>query len=254
MRTCCCASPPVTDLPNEYRGRPYMITRTDKNGRWLAAVPPGQYGARVISTSRLYEPPGYAHPVEKGKITAIEEGISPASMLIYEVVDAETQLPIPAKLSFVPLRGSNPPVLGDPGEVVSSSMLYTANGRGSVEVPKGNYRVVVSQGVEYNSSEVRVSMTEAKNENIRVELKRAFKPEGWVSADLAVRTNASADVRTTAETRVVSAVAEGLQWIVSADKDTLTDFAPMIRALGLSERIRSSVGFRTDGDKLPLMG
>lgn len=243
-----------TDLPNEYRGRPYMITRTDKNGRWLAAVPPGQYGARVISTSRLYEPPGYAHPVEQGKITAVEEGISPASMLIYEVVDADTQQSIPAKLSFVPLRGSTPPVLGKPGDMVSSSMLYTPNGRGSVEVPKGNYRVVVSQGVEYNSSEVRISMTEAKTETIRVELKRAFQPDGWVSADLAVRTDASPDVRTTAETRVVSAVAEGLQWIVSADKGTLTDFEPIIRVLGLSEKIRSSVGFRTDGDKLPLMG
>jgi len=243
-----------TDLPNEYRGRPYMITRTDKNGRWLAAVPPGQYGARVISTSRLYEPPGYAHPVEKGKITAIEEGISPASTLLYEIVDADTQQPIPAKLSFVPLRGTNPPVLGDPGEVISSSMLYSANGRGSIEVPKGNYRVVVSQGVEYNSSEVRVSMTEAKTENIRVELKRAFKPEGWVSADLAVRTSASPDVRTNAETRVISAVAEGLQWIVSADKGSLTDFAPIIQALGLSDKLRSSVGFRTNGDRMPLIG
>jgi hypothetical protein len=33
------------DLPNEYRGRPYMITRTDKNGRWLAPC-------RRVSTAR----------------------------------------------------------------------------------------------------------------------------------------------------------------------------------------------------------
>jgi hypothetical protein len=43
---------------------------------------------------------------------------------------------------------------------------------------------------------------------------------------------------------VVSAVAEGLDWIVTADPMTATDLQPVVDKLGFSDRIRASRGYR----------
>ncbi len=242
------------DLPQEYIGRPYLMTKTDANGRWAVALPPGDYAVRALPMSRLYQPSGLGQVVEQSKTTVMEEGASLPATLTYEIVDAETKQPIPAKLSFAPLRGSTPPMLGRLGDLVSESSVYTATGRGVVEVPRGGYRIVASHGTEYDVTEERVNFEDAKPVSLRFELHRAFKPEGWVSADLAVRTSASPDVRTSAEDRVVTAAAEGVQWIVTADQGVLTDLAPAVQKLGYGERIKTSVGFRTEADKEPVTG
>lgn len=242
------------DLPVDYIGRPYLMTKTDGNGRWAVALPPGDYSVRALPMSRGYQPSGLGLVVEQSKTTVTEEGASLPATLTYEVVDAETKMAIPAKLSFAPLRGSQPPMLGRLGGLVSESSLYTATGRGSIEVPRGGYRVIASHGTEYDVDEQRVNFQDGQPVSLRFELRRAFKPEGWVSADLAVRTNASPDVRTSPEDRVITAAAEGLQWVVSADQGVLTDLSPAVQKLGYMERLKTSVGFRTTADREPVTG
>ncbi len=242
------------DLPHEYIGRPYLMTKTDAAGRWAVALPPGDYAVRALPISRAYQPSGLAQVVEPSKTTVMEEGASLPATLTYEIVDAETKAPLPAKLSFAPLRGAQPPMLGRLGGLAAETSVYTPTGRGSIEVPRGGYRVIASHGTEYDVAEERVTFNDGQQQSLRFELHRAFKPEGWISADLAVRTNASPDVRTTPEDRVVTAAAEGVQWIVSADQGVLTDLSPAIEKLGYRERLKASVGFRTTADKEPLVG
>ncbi|MDX2177301.1 MAG: hypothetical protein SF028_12615 [Candidatus Sumerlaeia bacterium] len=242
------------DLPSTYVARFYLSGRTDSSGRYRVNLPAGEYSVDVLDGRRLFSPARLGITVDPGKVAGVDHGVSGAATLIYEVVDKETQKPIPAKLSLVPLRGTTPAILGRTGELASDATVYTATGRGAIEVPLGNFRLVASHGPEYNTAEERVSFTPPETARVRLELGRAFTPEGWISADLAVRTSNTPNVRTTPEDRVVTAAAEGLHWIMTADTKVATDLRQAVASLGLGDYVRPSAGFRLPGETLPATG
>lgn len=242
------------DLDATFVGRSYVTARTDENGSYQINLPPGEYSVDVIQPTRLFAQGNLGVRVERSRISALDHGVSPPSRFVYEVVDADTGQPIAAKLTLLPLRGSRPPMLGEHGTLIAENQLYTASGRGSAEVPAGNYRVIASCGNEYHKNEQRLTFKVPEATQARFELKRAFKSDGWVSADLAVRTNASVDSRITPEDRVAAALAEGIDWISTADWNRVTDLSPAIERLGAKGRIFATAGYRFPGEKLPLRG
>lgn len=233
------------DLPNSYLAKPYLYTKSDKYGNFQVTLPAGEYALSAWSSSREYARSSRGIFVKGGgQITPGIIEVSKPAMLVFEIVDAETQEPIPAKISLEPLRGSMIPDLGAPGQLASGNSAWTFTGKGMVEVPQGAYRVVASHGNEYHMSEKRVRMISQRNQMVRFELDRAFTTEGWISADLGVQTEASPQSRVVPEIRAASAAAEGLDWIVSADLFTATDLQPAINKLGLNKYLRASKGVR----------
>lgn len=243
------------DLPEYFNaGKFYLLARTDENGAYSAVLPPGEYIVDIVSPERAFLRGGLGVPLEARKISPQDHGVSPAARLNYEVVDAETKQPIPAKLTLVPLRGTNPLMEGKLGTLWAQDTIYSVTGRGVHNVPVGNYRLVASHGPEYDLAEERVTFRVAEETTIRIELNRAYDAKGWVHADLAVRTNASEDVRTTPEDRVASAVIEGLEFIMTADPGEATDLQPAVDQLNVGDRIRVARGYRVSGDAMPLRG
>lgn len=232
------------DLPKSYVGKPYIYTMTDKNGHYQLSLPPGDYSVFSAHPARIYQPSSTAIRVRPKQVSGVDQAVSRASGVVYEVVDSKTNEAIPCKLTFLPLRGTNEADFGPLGRLQSFHTVYARNGKGIVDVPAGNYRVVASRGNEYHSQEQRVVVNKLETATIKFKLERAFETPGWVAADLAVMTNNSPHSRTTPEDRVVSAAAEGLDWIVSADPGKPTDLQPYIERLGLASTIRASQGFR----------
>lgn len=232
------------DLPSSYELRPYLIGATDGNGEFRVALPPGEYLAVAATPSRVTAPPTFGIRVEKGKVSATDLQVSRPSTVVYEVFDKATGKPIPAKLSFVPLRGTTDPNFGPPGALASGNAIYTASGRGIAEVPKGDYRVVASHGIEYQSQEKRIRVAEMGSETVKFELERAFETPGWISADVGVQTSNSPHARITPEDRVITAIAEGVQWLVTADLNTVTNLRPVVERLGFGDRLLTSSGLR----------
>ena len=65
---------------------------------------------------------------------------------------------------------------------------------------------------------------------------------GWISADLHVHAVGSDDSTLPLRTRIDTLLAQGLDVVVSTDHDQLVDYGPLIRSLGLADRVASVVG------------
>ncbi|MDK2970912.1 MAG: hypothetical protein PWP23_667 [Candidatus Sumerlaeota bacterium] len=234
--------------------KPYLIARTRDLGEFDTLLPVGEYQVFPATTTRLAPRPNFAAQIEKGKVEGLDFGTSKASRLVFRILDDATGQPIPGKLTFEPLRGTNPVSLGNLGDLQAGNVVMSAAGAGIVELPPGSYRVVVSRGIEYQMLEDRITIEMLGDTQKMFRLKRAFTTPGWISADIGVRTDATSTSRVSQEERVISAAAEGVDWIVTGDPGVATDLSDDIRNLGLTQVIASSPGFRRSGSTAPFIG
>ena len=65
---------------------------------------------------------------------------------------------------------------------------------------------------------------------------------GWIASDFHVHAAPSPDTALALPARLASFAAEGAEVLVATDHDMLTDYAPLIRELGLAGRMASIVG------------
>jgi len=176
--------------------------------------------------------------------------------LQFEVVDAETGAAIPARLTFKGLNGPDPS-FGAPVELYVSGMptragssastpfgntLYAATGSGEQRLPPGAYRVLASRGPEYAVAWQDVTVTAAGVASAHFEIGREVDTSGWIAADLHVHAAPSTDSSVPPRDRVAGLAGEGVELLVSTDHDTIFDYAPVIEAMGLGDRIASMTG------------
>jgi hypothetical protein len=171
-------------------------------------------------------------------------------LLTFDVRDAETGLPIPCKLTFVGEEGTPRPTfthndIGRPeGELAISAFdrVFSAAGSEEIRVPFGTYAIYVSRGPEWDvaiSPKVKIGPEGAK---LVARLRHVVDTTGWLSADFHVHAAPSPDSIVPLTHRIIEFVADGIDMIVSADHNIVTDYAPSIRQLGLSSLITSAMG------------
>lgn len=236
--------------------QPFMIAMTDERGQVNVLLPEGEYLAFAAPSTRLSPRPGVetALRIEDRAVTVKDLAVSPPSELQYRLVDAETGNRMPGKLTFEALRGTAPLDHGWPGNVIAGNVVFSSHGGGVVEIPPGDYRVVASCGPEYHITEQRVRIEPLERAELTLNMRRAFETPGWISADVGVRTSATENSRVDPKVRVVSAAAEGIQWLVTGDAGQATDLAPYVEQLQMTNVIKTSPGFRFTGSTLPFRG
>src|SRR5262249_23713370 len=79
----------------------------------------------------------------------------------------------------------------------------------------------------------------------------AFETPGWIAADLHVHAGRSFDSTLGLASQVRAFAAQGGEVLVSTDHDFLTDYQPVIRELGLGQRLVSIVGTEATGTAEP---
>ncbi len=118
---------------------------------------------------------------------------------------------------------------------------YPADGRVELALPAaGRYRVTASRGPEFDVA--TADHEPLATERVDLELKRALETPGMVAADFHLHADPSGDSRVPLRDRIISYLAEGLEFVVATDHNHATDYRPAIRELGAAEKIRSSVG------------
>lgn len=155
---------------------------------------------------------------------------------------------VPAKVMLFRVDGPlADPVLGD-GRLSAGAeaVVFSPDGTGSVDLPDGSYVAVASRGPEYEI-DTSAPFTVAAGLGAEVELTvvRSVETDGWISADLHVHALPSPDSGVALAERVVTMAAEGVEFFVSTDHDAVTDYAPVIEALGLEPWVQSAVGVET---------
>ncbi|MGF1573668.1 MAG: CehA/McbA family metallohydrolase [Sumerlaeia bacterium] len=234
-------------------GKPYLIMNTDERGIFNAILPVGEYQILPAPTARISPASNFLARITKGEITALDYGASKPSRLIYQILDENGER-VPAKLTIEPLRSTAPVDFGPPGELRAGNSIISNRGAGFVELNPGNYRVIASRGPEYHITEQRITIQPRQELQQIFNLRRAYETPGWISADVGVRTEATSYSRVNPRTRLASAAAEGVEWLVTGDNNTATDLSSYVTELGLESRLKTSPGYRVSGDTLPFRG
>jgi hypothetical protein len=148
----------------------------------------------------------------------------------------------PARWTFVGIGETEDPVLG-PGYRIegAGNYVFTAEGRGEVLLPSGDYRIIVTRGPAYEAWETEVSLDSGKSTSLSAELERLV-PEAWVAADFHVHSLPSYDATVSLEDRARSLVCEGVSWFAASDHGWRTDFGSLLDTLDLAAPLHALVG------------
>ncbi len=156
--------------------------------------------------------------------------------LAFEIIEAVTHLPLPARLYFAYRDGRE----GKPTVGRFENFLVSASGFEVRTLPVGEYDVYVSRGIEYSLAEHQIEIQEGKTTQLRVELERVIDTSGFISADFHLHLQFAMQ-----DGAIVSA-AEGLELLTATDHNVLKDYAPFIQELGLGRYLHSVVGSEID--------
>ncbi|GDX81812.1 hypothetical protein LBMAG42_36230 [Deltaproteobacteria bacterium] len=220
---------------------------TQLDGNFGGMLPPGDYELLVHHEG---SPDGerVAITVVEGKEVKLVLGAKRSGQLDLEVVD-ETGRNVPAKVTIVPVEGDSPlsRELGD--KIVAggaAEVLFLTHGTGSATLPPGTYTAIASRGLEYELGTSEPFTVRADGAaHLKLQVLHTVETDGWVSADFHVHASHSFDSGVSLESRVITMVAEGVDFFSSSDHDYLTDYAPVVEQLGLEPFVKTAVGLET---------
>lgn len=109
-------------------------------------------------------------------------------------------------------------------------------------VPPGEYRIVVSRGLEFSRYEIDVNLSKGEHKDINAEINRVVDTSGYISADLHVHSVNSPDAPVPLIDRVITFMGEGVDVLVSTDHDFITDYSGVIRSMNAERYLASFKG------------
>ncbi len=162
----------------------------------------------------------------------------------FEITDQSTKTLTPAKL--VILQGDKPFSHDLPSTddlACRGHTIYSRTGKGTFELPAGEYEIWFGKGMEYSVEVQKVVFDNGQKATLKATLKRELNPIGFVGGDMHLHTYTfSGHGDATVEERLISCVAEGLEWAVATDHNAILDYQPYMKKLGLEKYMATAVG------------
>ena len=230
---------------------------TDGKTGFSTQLPPGRYVLRASvgarrGTAVTVDIPATAPPSGDEPIK-VSLAVPEPARVDYRVLD-EDGLPMPGRISVIGTPPEQDDALGTPEELPSYQGLYTmvrtlhgdSRTGGAWDppllLPPGTYRIVASHGPEWSRFESKYTVKAGDKLQLEAKLAHVVDTTGYLACDFHQHTVNSPDSDVTLERRVITNLAEGLEFVSSSDHDYLTDFKPVIAALGSRDRMDSAVG------------
>ena len=237
-------------------GAPLTQIRVGDDGRFAARVPPGVPMLRVTA-------PG-GREIEM----AVKVGAAGADVGLLRVgAPALVRIPRigPARLVFTGQDGTEAPdfhddlrgytLVGDEGPWRLARPEPTVHLAGTdadpteVVVAPGRYRVLATRGPEFSLTAAEVEARPGETVTLALAApQRVIETPGWLSSDFHVHSAPSLDNPTAPARRVAEYVAQGAEVLVAAEHDNLYDYSPLIRELGLADRLANVVGLEVTSE------
>lgn len=221
-------------------GKPVLAARSNAAGRVELPLPEGEYQLSLDA------PGGYDKQM-RVKISAgqdVEATLMPpsAARLRYSVTD-DSGAPLAARYVVRGVAPTPDPNFG-PAERAegSGNVFYTRTGEGFVELPAGRYRVTVTHGMEYTISDQELTLTVDEITTLRSALERVVDTAGWLACDFHLHAAPSHDSAVLLDDRVVSLLAEGVEFAVATDHNHVTDYRPVVERLDSRELVATTPG------------
>ncbi|MFN2375141.1 MAG: hypothetical protein ABR538_01305 [Candidatus Binatia bacterium] len=241
----------------------FSSTLTDEAGFYRMVVPPGEYRVAVRKAGAPYEgssaEPAQT-PVElKKKKTIVLDVALPDTGTVVVNVEDQAGIDIAAKVSVVGIPASPDPLndeytgLGaaftgrffgfdfeEKGDVfgLAAAVFADASGTtGSFNLEPGTYHVVVSHGYEYDVYDEIITVTAGGTNTVNAVVNQVVDTTGFVSIDTHVHMINSPDSAVSRERRIISMLAEGVDFFVNTDHDFTHDLSDEVAGLGVGALI-----------------
>ncbi len=183
---------------------------------------------------------GFATPATQ-KVAAAQDNVQLTlgafGTLIVHAQDAATTAPLPVRVQVIPTAGTvDPPASFGVRSEVNGRLLneFALQGEAQLRVPVGTHRVVVSRGYEWELVDKSVTIEAGKTTEVRAALAHSVDSSGVMCADFHIHSFFSADSSDPVETKVKSAIADGLEIPISSEHEWIIDFQPVIQRLGMT--------------------
>ena len=241
--------------------------RTDADGNFEGTLAPGNYKLMAKLSGYPYDsgtttPQLYPVTVSAGVTTTQDITLPDTGSLRVTVTD-QNGAPLAAKVSIVGFDQSPDPralqsvagfALG--GFVFGSdtkqkgAVLFgvpvvafadTDGDTRAFPLQPGDYGVVVSHGPEYSAVTQRITISSGNLTSISAQLAHVIDTSGFVSADYHVHMINSPDSDVTKDERILTMLAEGVDYFVASDHDFRTDLHADITRLGAQDRVATVV-------------
>jgi hypothetical protein len=166
--------------------------------------------------------------------------LAPLGTVEVLVTDADSLDTLPARVQLIPVGAapSEPPALfGERtlGRGRARLEFTGADGRAVLRAAPGTYRLVVSRGWEMERHDEMITLVAGETTSVSAVLVRAFETPGMLCADYHIHTHRSVDSADSALYKVSALVADGLEIAIRSEHEWVSDFAPVVEGLGLSD-------------------
>ena len=162
--------------------------------------------------------------------------LSGASLDI-EVADAETGALIPARLTITNGEGILQLAGGPSGSTLAirPGFVYTGNGKASIGLPPGQYKIYAGRGFEYGVDSAEVIVKKGEHARHRFSIRREVSTPGWVSSDTHIHTLTwSGHGDASAPERVLTIAGEGLELPIITEHNLQVDMRTIAEAGGVA--------------------
>ena len=238
-------------------GRTMNQARTDTDGDYEMALPPGDYEFIARGDAGFAaEPPSAG--VDIGESNAVDDLVLERPATLDVSVETPAGEPTPARVTLV-CDGECPDKAtsnvrdvtfdGLPDEFGAVGWVGV-DGELELSVPAGSYDVVVSRGMEWSvwpddtfeTGGHRIDVVPGETVDINAEIARVVDTTGALSGDFHVHSLASLDSTTPKKDRILTFLTEGVDVVVSTDHDEIADYGPAVDELDAGDEITTLVG------------
>jgi len=257
---------------------PATLNFKDLNGKMMEVIVSDAFSSEVFFRSFLKNPFSLSlvlpegtyrvranfFPAVREKLLAVESGKensciledSPLGRVKVKIQNSQGEY-IPGKVSFIGLdptetpyfEPDNPVETGGYWETFKNSVFPEERGL-EVKLPVGTYLVSASRGPEYSQDREIIEVLEDEPLELTFRIDKVLKTPGLISIDPHMHTRES-DGRMGVAERIRSVVAEGVEVAVACDHNTITNYSPTLKKLGLNKYLAVITGNEvTTPDKL----
>lgn len=169
-------------------------------------------------------------------------GLRPVTVTVTDPVNGRH---LPAKITIADATNGLVKVYyaETPRTAVRRGIVYTLGEPTKFELPPGEYRVYAGRGTEWSMARQALTVTKNGAPNLHFSLKRELDTTGFIAADTHIHTlTFSGHGDSSAEERMVTLAAEGVELAIATDHNHQTDFKPFQEKLGLNEHFTSVTG------------
>lgn len=217
----------------------------NENGEIELRLPPGEYKLAVFDHGRGTVESTVT--IREGETTNAAVEMKRASAVSFTIRDAENQ-DIPCKAQFIGINGTKSPHLGPNNRAHGClDQYHSETGKFTVKLEPGEYRIIVTRGIEFDHFEKEIKLDEGETENVSAKLTRVVDTTGWISTDFHNHSTPSGDNTCGTLDRIINIAAEHLEFNPTTEHNRLFDWTPYINELGLDDEMTTIPGMELTG-------